>query len=279
MLIVAALRWADQRASIHPLTGALDSTPLAGDAGAADSCALEHALRLAEAYGGRCVAMTVGPPAADEMLREALARGASQVLRVSGPDDDGEATARSLAEALRTGRLGSPDVVVCGDRSADRGTASTPAFLAAFLGAVQATGLQELSAAGAVLHAIRRLDDGRRERLEVPFPAVCSVEPGGVRPRRAPLPAALAARTAEIACLRAEGPPPKVRAGAVRPYRPRPRVCPPPAGRDPLERLRAITSAYEERTPPRLIVSPSPAAAADALLAYLREHAFWKEHE
>ncbi|MFF4354973.1 mycofactocin-associated electron transfer flavoprotein beta subunit [Streptomyces sp. NPDC001530] len=278
MLIVAALRWADERASVHPPTGALDAGPLAGGADAADSCALEHALLLAKAYGGRCVAVTVGPAAADEMLREALARGASYALRVSGPDHDDEATARSLAEAL-TRRLGRPDIVVCGDRPADRGTASTPAFLAAFLSAAQACGLLELSAAGASLHAVRRLDNGRRERLEVPLPAVCSVEPGGVRPRRASLPAELAARTAEIACTRVEGPPPRVRAGAVRPYRPRPMVCPPPEGHDPLERVLAITSAYQERIPPRLVVPPTPTAAADELLAYLREHAYVKEHE
>ncbi|MYR57216.1 putative mycofactocin-associated electron transfer flavoprotein, partial [Streptomyces sp. SID625] len=71
MLVVAALRSADPRALAHPLTGTVPSAPYAAGAGPADRCALEHALRLAERLGGRCVAVTVGPQGAEEMLREA----------------------------------------------------------------------------------------------------------------------------------------------------------------------------------------------------------------
>ncbi len=91
-------------------------------------------------------------------------------------------------------------MVVCGDRSVDRGTGALPAFVAHELGAAQALGLVALEVTAATgrpadlaLSADRRLDGGWRERLRVPLPAVCSVEAAGVRLRRASLAGALAA--------------------------------------------------------------------------------------
>ncbi|MER6570181.1 mycofactocin-associated electron transfer flavoprotein beta subunit [Streptomyces sp. NPDC001093] len=277
VLVAAALRWTDPRASADPLTGQAPSAPYAAGASPADRCALEHALRLAERLGGRCLAVTVGPAGAEEMLREALAAGADEVLRVDGPDDDEAATAHSLLAGL-TARGPLPRVVVCGDRSLDRGTGATPALLAGLLGAAQALGLTELAAgadtaAGVALRAVRRLDGGRAEELAVPLPAVCSVEPGTVRPRRAALAATLAARRADIAVVRVgarEGA--GVRAGRMRPYRPRPRALPAPEG-GTRQRLLALTGALAPpRTPPRVVTPGSAEEAAELLLAELREH-------
>ncbi|MER6385819.1 mycofactocin-associated electron transfer flavoprotein beta subunit [Streptomyces sp. NPDC001250] len=277
MLVAAALRWTDPRASAHPLTGAAPSAPYAAGASPADRCALEHALRLAEQLGGRCLAVTVGPAGAEEMLREALAAGVDGALRIDGPDGDEAATAHSLLAGL-TAQGPLPQVVVCGDRSQDRGTGATPALLAASLGASQALGLTELAVdtettGGVRLRAVRRLDGGRAEELRVPLPAVCSVEPGSVRPRRAALAAVLAARRAEVAVVRAgarEGA--GVRAGRTRPYRPRPKVLSAPDG-STRERLLALTGALTPpRTPPRVVTPPSAEEAAELLLAHLREH-------
>ncbi|MFF3650766.1 mycofactocin-associated electron transfer flavoprotein beta subunit [Streptomyces sp. NPDC002181] len=290
VLVVAALRWDTGRTRVHPLTGAVESDVLAGGAAAADRSALEHGLRLAELHGGRCVAVTVGPPAAEAMLREALACGAADVLRVTGPDEnaedagdaedaevaeDAETTARTLLDAVLR-RFGSPDLIVCGDRSAGWGTSATPAVLAGLLGAAQATGLVALGSDGSVLRAVRRLDGGRRELLDVPLPAVCSVEAHSAKLRRAALPAVLAAQSAPVPAVRAEGAGARgrVRTGAVRPYRPRPVECPAPDAADPRERLLALTGALEQRTPPRLVTPPTPAEAVDELLGYLREHGY-----
>ncbi|MER6075628.1 mycofactocin-associated electron transfer flavoprotein beta subunit [Streptomyces sp. NPDC001817] len=277
VLVAAALRWTDPRASAHPLTGTAPSAPYAAGASPADRCALEHALRLAERLGGRCLAVTVGAVGAEEMLREALAAGADEALRVDGPDGDESATARSLLAGL-TARGPLPEVVVCGDRSPDRGTGATPAHLAGLLGAAQALGLTELavgteSAAGVGLRAVRRLDGGRAEELRVPLPAVCSVQPGTVRPRRAPLTGVLAARRAEITVVRADvREAATVRAGRPRPHRPRPRALTAPEG-GTRQRLLALTGALvPPRTPPRVVTPASPEEAAELLLAELRRH-------
>lgn len=274
MLIVAALRWSDQRATVDALTGQVRTDARGSGASAAERAALEHALRLRDELGGRCAAVTVGPPAAEEMLREALAAGADEVVRVAGPDpatavtEDGNETARLLLSAFPQ----PPDIVVCGAHSVERGTGSTPAFLAHRLGAAQALGLVELHAADGRLHAVRRLDRGRRERIAFGPPAVCSVEAAGTTLRRAPLPAMLAARRATIRVVQAG--PLEVPAGIAKPYRPRPHPLPVPTGEQPHQRMLALTGALVERTPPKVITPADPAEAARALLDYLRGHGY-----
>jgi electron transfer flavoprotein beta subunit len=101
---------------------------------------------------------------------------------------------------------------------------------------------------------------------------VLSVE-GRYRLRRADLDGLLRARTAPIEVVpapEAAAAPwadvPPLRTG---PYRPRPRVLPPPEGGSARERILALTGALVDRTPPEL-VTLAPAAAADRLLAQLR---------
>jgi electron transfer flavoprotein beta subunit len=276
MMIVAALRWSDQAATVDPLSGQVATDPRGSGVGAAERAALEHALRLKETLGEPCrvTAVTVGPAAAEETLREALAVGADAVLRVEGPDpagavtEDGSGTARLLLAGFGT----APDIVLCGDRSTDRGTGATPGFLAHQLGAVQALGLVELTAVGGRLHALRRLDGGRRERLVFDAPAVCSMEPAGTTLRRASLPATLAARRAEIPVARVGSL--DVPAGTAKPYRPRPRALPVPSGTDPRRRVLELTGALVERTPPQVVTPGSAREAAETLLGFLRERGY-----
>ena len=187
------------------------SAPTARDRGPGrpDLAALEHALRLAQRWDAQVVAATVGPGEADAMLRDALAAGAAEALRVEpasrtpGPRPallvgGGQDAAAALAAALIR-RYGVPDLVLCGDRSADRGTGSFPAFLAAALDASQVLGVVRMEPGDdGVLRVHRRLDGGRREVLLVRPPAVVSVEAAGVRLRRAGLPATLASGHAVI---------------------------------------------------------------------------------
>jgi electron transfer flavoprotein beta subunit len=278
-VVVACLRHSDPRPEVDPLTGAVRRSGHGAGPGPAELAALELALRLAEAWHGQALAVVAGPPAADETLRDALAAGAA-ALRVDWPEPeylaglaaDERALAAALATAIRTAtgrlRLG---LVLCGDRSADRGTGALPAFLAHELGVAQALGLVSLDAAGEKLTGERRLPGGRRERLAIGGPAVCSVEAAGIRLRRAPLEAVLASRRAVIPVTGAPGGVPlRVRAGAARPYRPRPHEVPPAPEGSARERLSALSGVLVTREPPALIGPASPAEAARALLDYLR---------
>ena len=284
-VIVAAMGWSWQEADVDPLTGAISASPHDRGPDRADFAALEHALSLAEKWDAQVIAATVGPAEADEMLKDALAAGATGALRVeparrsSRPRPaelvgGGQNRPAALAAALRE-RYGVPDLVLCGDRSADRGTGSFPAFLAAALKAAQALGVVRLEPEGdGELRVHRRLDGGRREVLRVRRPAVVSVEAAGVRLRRAGLPETLASRRAVIPVI--DAPPAaghRVPVLGAHPYRPRPRELATPSG-TALHRTLELTGALVERTPPTVLGPLSPEQAADELLSYLRRHGY-----
>ena len=284
-MIVAALSWSWRETEVDPLTGAVKANRRDRGPSAAELAALEHALRLAERWDAGVVAASVAPAEADEMLRDALAVGAAQALRVevptsaAGPRPAGlvggeQESAAALAAALRQ-HYGVPDLVLCGDLAADRTTGSFPAFLAASLGAEQALGCVRLEPVDdRTLRVHRRLDGGRREVLMVRPPAVVSVEAAGVRLRRAGLPATLATgNTAITVASTPVGAARRIRVLGTHPYRPRPRELPGPAG-TALHRTLELTGALVQRTPPTVVGPLSAEEAASQLLAYLRRRGY-----
>lgn len=210
---------------------------------AADQAALEMALVHGAATGVQVTAITVGPPAAERALRDALACGASAAVRIEAST----ALPASVVAELLAAALHEAVWVWCGDYSSDRGTGSLPAFLAERLGCAQALGAVGVELGGDTLRVTRRLDGGRREVLAVTAPAVVSVEGSVAALRRAPLAALLAARVAHITVIAAPALDAAVAQTAasqpatIREYRPRARVLPAPKGDHPLDRLRALT--------------------------------------
>jgi electron transfer flavoprotein beta subunit len=282
--IAACLKWTPSTHGGGP-SPADSTTGIADDrfagVSAADRAALEVALRLAERLGTTVTAVAAGPSAAERVLRDALAAGAHRAVRVEMPvDSDSRDVAFEIAQLLAD-----TDVVLCGDYSLDRGSGSVPAFVAHHRGAAQALGLVSVDldaperagtggtpdpAPGVALRAVRRLDGGRREVLRVPVPCVLSVEGSVAGLRRAPLPRALASRTATVEVVTA---PPAHHHGApaiVTPYRPRARVMPAPTGDDVLDRLRALTDAGGASTRGETVELP-PREAAARIVAALRE--------
>ncbi|MFD0661732.1 electron transfer flavoprotein subunit beta/FixA family protein [Thermocatellispora tengchongensis] len=142
-----------------------------------DEHAVEQALRIAETVPGtRVTYLTMGPDAAAEALRKALAMGGDAAVRV-GDDalagSDAPATALVLAAALR--RL-EPDLVICAMASTDGGTSLVPAMLAEHLELPQLTFADELTfdpASGTV--RVRRDGPAGTEHREAALPALVSV--------------------------------------------------------------------------------------------------------
>jgi len=269
--IAAALKWADLRPDVDPLAGTVRHDGRATGFSFADAAALEWALRLGESWQLPVTAITAGPPGAQAVLRDAAAFGSRRLVLVTA---DRDAPSEAIADALAP-LLGGAAVVCCGDYSADRGSGSVPAFLAHRLEAAQALGLTGLTPGKrGCLAARRRLDGGRREHQQVTAPAVISVEPGAARLRRASLAGLRSAREAAVEVAEgAAARPSRVQVMRTAPYRPRPKMLPPP--RDPLPRARllALTGALTERTPPRL-VRASCDEAADELIGYLKDRGY-----
>ena len=139
-----------------------------------DVYAVRHAVALREAAGGEVVVITMGPPQAEEALRECLALGADRGVLLSdrvfaGADTIG--TTRTLAFALEREGF---DLVLCGRKSIDAETAQVPPELGAFLNVPCLTNVVALEANGGVVHATRDADDAE-EVWQIPGPAVLSV--------------------------------------------------------------------------------------------------------
>lgn len=255
-MIVACLKW-----TARP--GADDDDRFAG-VSTADQAALEVALTLSAHLGDdtEVTAIAVGPVGAERALRDALACGAARAVRIDAPTGLGSADVGAAIAHV----VASAQVVVCGDYSIDRGSGSVPAYVAHHLGAAQALGLVsvQIGSGGATDHlaAVRRLDGGRREVLQVPLPCVLSVEGSVATLRRAGLRAALTSRTTPVdvvpfSMAAHPGPSP-----IVTPFRPRARVMPAPSGDDVLARLRALTDTGAAPARGEVVTLPADEAAA-----------------
>ena len=135
--------------------------------------------QLAEATGGTCTAITLGPEQADTVLREAILCGCVGGLHVTGPEFAGSdtlATARALAAALDA--TGPWDLVMCGRNSVDADTGQVPAQVAEILGVPLLAGVREVAVDGdaepdRMLSALLEHDD-EWLRVEAGLPTVLS---------------------------------------------------------------------------------------------------------
>jgi electron transfer flavoprotein beta subunit len=162
-----------------------------------DEHAVEEALRIKERLGGTVTAITAGPAAAAQALRHALAMGADAALHIddaalAGADHLG--TARALAAAVAAEGCG---LVLCGKLSTDDNAAIVGPALAEFLGFPQATAVTKLELGDGKATAHREVE-GAVEVLEIPLPAVVTVERSINEPRYPSLPGIMKAKRTQI---------------------------------------------------------------------------------
>lgn len=136
--------------------------------------AISKGVELARQSGGTCTVFTLGPPSAEDALREAVAWGADEGVLISDPafaGSDTLATARALAAAID--KLGPFDLVLAGRNSVDADTGQVGPELAELLGLPFLAGAKALSLMSASVVARLELDDGWAD-AEVDLPAVMS---------------------------------------------------------------------------------------------------------
>jgi electron transfer flavoprotein alpha subunit len=140
-----------------------------------------QAVRQAAELGGEVVAMTMGPPQAEEALREAVALGAARAVHLSDrvfAVADTLGTSRTLALALRKEGF---DLVLCGRKSIDSETWQVPPEVAAFLGVPHLTNVTAIEERDGVLRVTRETDTGEQV-YELAPPAVMSVARAALEP-------------------------------------------------------------------------------------------------
>ena len=117
-----------------------------------EECAAEEAVRLVEAHGGSSAVLTLGPPEAEEQLRDAMAIGIDRGihLRTGGEEWDGRATAAAIVDVVRAQEAaGEPfDLILFGNESADAGGYQVGIRVAYALGRPVVTGVKQLEVGG-----------------------------------------------------------------------------------------------------------------------------------
>jgi electron transfer flavoprotein beta subunit len=163
-----------------------------------DAYALEEALQLKEQHGGEVIVVSAGPERVGITIREALAKGADRAIHVvcENPGDfDALGLARLLAESVRPE---SPDLVLTGLQSEDLGLGQTGVIVAELLGLPHATLILHVEKTESGLKVKRELEEGWFQSIEMPMPAVLTMQSGGTKLRYATLMGIKRAKTKEM---------------------------------------------------------------------------------
>jgi electron transfer flavoprotein beta subunit len=160
-----------------------------------EECGVEEAVRIVEREGGEVVVLTLGPPEAEEQLRDAMAIGADRaiLLETDGGDWDAQATAAAILEAIAADGDGF-DLIVFGTESADAGNYQVGIRVGYALGRPVATGLKGLSVEGGRARCEQDTGAGR-DVFDLPLPAVVTVKEGLNLPRYPSVPGRLRAKS------------------------------------------------------------------------------------
>jgi len=166
-----------------------------------EECAVEEAVRLIEKHGGSSTVLTLGPEAAVDQLRDAMALGIERamLLETDGGEWDPVATASAIVEAIEAERAAgrSYDLVMFGNESADSAGYQVGVRVADALDLPCVTGIKALEIRdGRAM--VRRQTEAGWETADVPLPAVLTVKEGINLPRYPSLPGRLRAKKKEI---------------------------------------------------------------------------------
>jgi electron transfer flavoprotein beta subunit len=201
MKIVVAIKQVPSRDSQLRIASSgkwIEESDLTYEINEPDAYALEAGLQLKEKHGGEVVVLCFGPERAGQTIREALAKGADRAIHVEEENMEGYdplSAARVLAAALKAE---APELVLTGLQSDDLGLGQTGPILAELLGLPHATIIMEVEVSGSGIRVKRELEDGWFQHVEMPLPALLSIQSGISKLRYATLMGIKKAKTKEV---------------------------------------------------------------------------------
>jgi electron transfer flavoprotein beta subunit len=184
---------------IDPQTNTLVRQGVASILNPFDTYAVEEGVRIKEKHGGKVTAITMGPPQAEQVLRDAIAVGADEGILLSDREFAGAdtlATSYTLTQAIR--KIGGFDLILCGKQAVDGDTAQVGPGIAAQLDIPQiifVKSIRELTPQKIV--AERMTEDGF-DVVEAPLPCLVSVVKGINEPRMPSLRGVMMSKKAQI---------------------------------------------------------------------------------
>jgi electron transfer flavoprotein beta subunit len=163
-----------------------------------DAYALEEGLQLKEKHGGEVVVVCAGPARAAQTIREGLAKGADRAIHIEEENlgsFDPLGTARLLAAALKPEV---PDLILTGLQSDDFGYGQTGVILAEVLGLPHATIIMQAEKQDGGIRVKRELEEGWFQHVDLPLPALLTIQSGISKLRYATLMGIKKAKTKEL---------------------------------------------------------------------------------
>src|ERR1035441_1353482 len=181
----------------------IDEADLAYEINEADAYALEEGLQLKEKHGGEVVALCAGPARAAQAIREALAKGADRAIHIEEDlaSFDPLAAARLLAAAVKGEAA---DLILTGLQSDDLGYGQTGVILAELLGMPHATIVMQVEKSDGGIRVKRELEDGWFQHVDMPLPALLTIQSGISKLRYATLMGIKKAKSKEVRRVTAE---------------------------------------------------------------------------
>jgi electron transfer flavoprotein beta subunit len=196
--IAVCIKQVPARDSVLRLQGdRLQDSDLSYEINEPDAYALEEGLQLKEKHGGEVVVICAGPERAGSTIRETLAKGADRAIHIEGDLDnvDPLGTATLMAKALEAEK---PDLVLTGLQSDDLGYGQTGVILAELMGLPHATIIMSVDISGANMKVKRELENGYFQHVEIPLPALLTMQSGSNKLRYATLMGIKKAKTKEV---------------------------------------------------------------------------------
>ena len=167
-----------------------------------EECGCEEAVRLVEQHGGSSTVLTLGPPEAEEQLRDMMAIGIDRALHLvtDGQEWDPQASAAAIVETVRA-QSEPYDLLLFGNESADAANYQVPVRFAHALGLPCVTGVKEIAVEDGRMRCEQEVSGGR-DVYEVQLPAVVGVKEGLNLPRYPSVPGRLRAKRKPIEASR-----------------------------------------------------------------------------
>ena len=190
---------------IDPETNTLVRTGVQSIINPFDMYAIEEALRLKEKFCGLVTIITMGPPQAEEALREAISLGADEAILVSDrafAGSDTWATSYTLSKAIQ--KIGKFDIVICGKQAIDGDTAQVGPGVAAFLDIPQITFVKKIEEIKDSMIRAERMTEEGYDIVEAPLPCLITVVKEINEPRLPSLKGKMRAKKIEIKKLEAK---------------------------------------------------------------------------
>jgi electron transfer flavoprotein beta subunit len=176
-----------------------------------EECAAEEAIRLVERHGGSSTVLTLGPPEAEEQLRDMMAIGIDSAVHLvtDGSEWDPQATAAAIVGAIGAGGGEPYELLLFGNESADAGNYQVAIRVAQALGRPCVTGVKAIELEGERVRCEQEVP-GARDVYELPLPAVLTVKEGINLPRYPSVPGRMRAKRKPLVSTEPARPEPRL---------------------------------------------------------------------